>query len=67
MKSRCFNCGWVGEPLLGLEEIVDLLQRIEPGGEVPSGECRKCDALCYLVKEPAPKKPQARKTTKKGN
>jgi hypothetical protein len=49
--SRCDNCGWTGIPLFGLEEIVDLLQRIEPGGEVPSGECRECDCLCYLVKK----------------
>ena len=47
MKSRCDNCGWEGEPLFGLEEIVDLVERIDPGGVVPSGECPECDALCY--------------------
>ena len=25
--------------------------RIEPGGEVPSGECPRCGALCYIYKE----------------
>lgn len=55
MISKCANCEWVGEPLFGLEEIVDLLERIEPGGTVPSGECRECDCLCYPVKHPTKK------------
>lgn len=50
-KSKCDNCGWVGVPLFELHEIGDLLQRIEPGGIVPSGECPKCDCLCYPVKQ----------------
>lgn len=50
MKSQCDNCGWIGKPLFELHEISNLLQRIEPGGVVPSGECPKCDCLCYPVK-----------------
>lgn len=34
-------------------EIPGLLQRIEPGGEVPAGECPECGALCYLIKKEA--------------
>lgn len=47
MKSKCDNCNWTGEPLFELHEIEDLLERIDPGGIVPSGECPKCDCLCY--------------------
>lgn len=49
--SECGNCKWSGEPLIKLEDIPYLFQRIEPGGVVPSGECPECGALCYLVKE----------------
>lgn len=57
MKSACGNCNWVGEPATVFPDIPDLLQRVEPGGEVPSGECPKCGALCYLVaNKPRPRK-----------
>lgn len=55
MKSGCDNCTWIGEPDLTLTDIPDLLERIEPGGIVPSGECPKCGALCYLPVEVKPK------------
>ena len=57
MKSVCANCHWVGEPSTAFPDIPDLIQRIEPGGEVPSGECPECGALCYVV----PKKHRSRK------
>lgn len=49
-QARCDNCGHLcleDE----LEPIADLLQRIEPGGTVPSGECPQCGALAYPVGE----------------
>jgi len=45
-KHECDNCGraWSeGE----LKEPRDLVQRLDPGGTFPSGECPKCGALCY--------------------
>jgi hypothetical protein len=51
--NKCDNCSkeW-GELKDGLQNIPDLLNRIEPGGIVPSGVCPDCGALCYPVKEP---------------
>lgn len=34
-----------------LEEVEDLLLRIEVGGVVPAGECRECGALMFAVTE----------------
>ena len=50
MKHLCDNCGqtFAGKKL---KQIKDLLQRVEPGGIVPSGECPECGALCYPEKE----------------
>lgn len=45
--SRCQNCEWLGIPVIGLEAIPDLTQRISPGEAVPSGECPECGALCH--------------------
>lgn len=49
----CENCGWSGEEdkAGGLASVPDLLQRIEPGGEVPAGVCPDCGALAYLTEE----------------
>jgi len=50
---QCDNCGheFSERELQELgklfPEIPDLLQRIEPGGIVPSGECPNCKSLCY--------------------
>lgn len=46
-KHKCDDCGDVcrGDdlnPIMG-----NLNERLEPGGVVPSGECRKCGALSY--------------------
>lgn len=48
---KCDNCEWTGEAS-SCHAVVDAHERLEPGGEVPSGECPECGALCYL--EPAP-------------
>ena len=45
--SECGNCQWQGLPTVVFPDIPDLMQRIEPGGTVPSGECPQCGALCY--------------------
>ena len=53
---RCENCG--AESCISdnhISDIVDLLDRIDPGGEVPAGECKKCGALTYLVQNPSMK------------
>src|SRR5712671_5260125 len=54
---ECDNCDWYG--LAGdVNPIKDLQERIEPGGEVPVGECPSCGALAYLtVEEPSQTRP----------
>ena len=48
----CDNCGREWKRSM-LEEVKDYLQRVEPGGVVPSGQCPepKCGALCYPKKK----------------
>jgi hypothetical protein len=55
---RCDNCGDVnfGEDL---DDITDLLQRIEADGIVPSGQCPRCGCLAYAFKS-APTLPERR-------
>jgi hypothetical protein len=47
----CDNCSRRYRSVKSLKhafpDIPDLLQRIEPGGEVPAGECPACGALVY--------------------
>lgn len=45
----CDNCNTAGgiEQIILLEEVERLSERIDPGGIVPSGACKKCGALCY--------------------
>ena len=47
----CDNCDRRYRSLKPLKhafpDIPDLLQRIEPGGQVPAGECPVCGALVY--------------------
>ena len=46
--SVCDSCGavWLDTEL---NKVEHLLQRVEPGGKVPTGECPYCGALCYEV------------------
>jgi hypothetical protein len=47
----CDNCGHrcdEDELLYTLGDVVDLAERLDPGGVVPAGECPGCDALIYL-------------------
>lgn len=45
-QACCDNCGHTCAAA-ELNPINDLLERIEPGGTVPSGECPQCGALAY--------------------
>ncbi len=50
MIHECDNCDWSGtEDELGrqLFEMPDLLDRINPGCPVPSGDCPECQGCCY--------------------
>lgn len=49
-KSECQNCGAVHDDS-DLEEIEDIHERVEPGEEMPSGECPDCGCLCQPVKQ----------------
>lgn len=47
----CDNCNWTGkESSVGkdLMRMSRLWDRLEPGGEVPAGECPKCGGCVYL-------------------
>jgi hypothetical protein len=54
---ECDNCGCRYPATNKLKhvfpDIPDLLQRLDPGGTVPAGECPACGALVYAVKPAA--------------
>lgn len=51
----CDNCDWQGddedEGFTPLHDCVNLVERLEPGSEVPAGDCPECRCFCYLVKD----------------
>jgi hypothetical protein len=49
--TRCDDCGR-HFPEGKLDEYQDFWSRTEAGGEIPAGDCPRCGAFCYLVKEP---------------
>lgn len=53
---RCDNCGRIFTDERELDrvfpDIPGLLERIEPGGTVPAGECPDCGALVYQLSAP---------------
>lgn len=55
-QYMCDGCGYISAKLgKPLEEILDLHERLDPGGVVPDGTCDECGALAYAVnpeKEP---------------
>jgi hypothetical protein len=55
MKVKCDNCAWEGDNdspgFIPLEECEALVERLEPGCEVPAGDCPECHAFCYLVED----------------
>lgn len=52
-RTECANCGSVSREseIVELADCEGLLQRLDPGSEVPAGECPDCGAFCYLVPE----------------
>jgi predicted RNA-binding Zn-ribbon protein involved in translation (DUF1610 family) len=46
-SCSCDNCSWQG-PATALDAINDIQERIDPGSEVPAGQCPDCGALAYL-------------------
>jgi len=50
--TECDNCGAkvTEQTLIPLHEVKHLFLRINPGNEIPAGECRECGALAYIVK-----------------
>jgi ferredoxin len=53
---QCDNCHHVcptADLKVPLEATPDLDKRLDPGGEVPAGECNKCEehALTYLLRQ----------------
>ena len=53
-RHECDNCGLVW-PADKLKDIVDIEQRVDVGGPLPSGQCPVCDALCYPIDPKAPR------------
>ena len=47
MDAKCDNCGLVTSED-ALNEPKDLMQRVDPDGVMPAGECRACGALAYI-------------------
>lgn len=49
---RCDNCDWTGdsedETVKTLVQVHHLGERLDPGSEVPAGECPECGAFVYL-------------------
>lgn len=63
LSVECDDCGrlWPkGEFPGDLGSIENLFDRIDPGQEVPAGECPECGALCYLQDEAATPEPPTR-------
>jgi hypothetical protein len=50
---RCDDCSkvWHENQVVPMYRVRDLQERLDPGGEVPVGECPACGALCYIDKE----------------
>lgn len=54
MRVECGDCDWTGDQddlPEGHHGIEHLSQRIDPGSEVPAGECPECGCLCYVLEE----------------
>jgi hypothetical protein len=46
----CANCDFKGD-FDDLAPYRDFWSRIEPGGEMPAGDCPECGAFAYVIKE----------------
>ncbi len=51
-KTECQNCGKLAAEgkYKPLEEVKNLLMRVDAGEIVPAGECLKCGALVHVIK-----------------
>jgi len=50
-RCECDNCGFECRASR-LEMVADIQERINPGFEVPAGQCPQCGALSYLKTPP---------------
>ena len=50
-QTKCANCGetTTEKDIRPLYELPNLHERLDPGSEVPAGECRECGAFVYLI------------------
>ena len=51
-EVRCGNCQWQGDEEAverTLVQVHHLGERLDPGDEVPAGECPECGAFAYLI------------------
>lgn len=65
-RCLCDNCAWVGpQNALGCElhEIPHLSERLDPGGEIPAGECPECGALAYVIQDGVQVRPVEKPST----
>ena len=51
---KCDNCCFEGieSDFIPLVEVKDLTQRLDPGSEVPVGECKQCGTFAYFKERP---------------
>ncbi len=54
-KNRRCACG--SDRIVPWREMVDVTEKLNPGGEVPWGECELCGAFLYLEAEDLKVKP----------
>ena len=54
-KDRRCACG--SERIVPWREMADVTEKLNPGGEVPRGECELCGAFLYLEAEDLELKP----------
>lgn len=54
IKHVCGNCEntFDSGEIVPLEKVPHLASRLDPGSEVPSGECPLCGALVYVSRKP---------------
>lgn len=53
-QCSCPACDWEGKASEVKPEISNADARLDPGSEVPVGECPKCGTLCYFIDNALP-------------
>ena len=49
----CGNCDWRGQAMdigVPLYRCTGLGERLDPGGEVPAGDCPRCKGFAYVTR-----------------